>query len=71
VEIRCDSRKFGEVSEDATGELRIFCNSQFCKEHGNEIVEHVFNLAKINENGIVKPTHTNRYKRPEVKGIYK
>jgi len=70
-EIRCASKKHGEITENSKGEFRRTCNSRFCKKLGNEIVEHIWNLEKINENQIVFPIDTKRYKRPEVRGIIK
>lgn len=74
MELRCETRKFGEVAEGAKGELRIFCSSKFCKKFGNETVEHVFLLEEIHEDKdgkkTIRPKRTNRYKRPEVKGIH-
>ncbi|UOW93355.1 hypothetical protein SEA_LABELLE_29 [Mycobacterium phage Labelle] len=70
-EIRCKHKLHAEVSEEATGTLFKYCDSKFCKEFGNEVVIHEFDLAKVSENGIIYPTDTKRYKRPEVRGINK
>lgn len=65
MDIRCQSRKFGEASDDASGELRIVCTSRFCKQHGDEVVEHIFELQTRNKNGVVVPKRHNRFKRPK------
>jgi hypothetical protein len=70
-EIRCGNKKHGEVSEYAQGVLIRLCSSRFCKVQQNEIVEHHWNLEKVNENQIIYPIETKRYKKPEVKGSFK
>lgn len=70
-EIRCKFKKHAEVEFGATGILYKSCDSKFCKKYGNEVVIHHFNLEKVNEDGIIFPTDTKRYKRPEVRGINK
>jgi len=66
VDIRCESgTKFAVASEDAAGELEILCRNKLCKVFGNEIVIHVFNLGKIDEDGTIRPTKTKRFKRPK------
>lgn len=67
-EIRCKNKKHGEINDQASGILIRVCASKFCKIQ-NEIVEHHWNLEKINENGTIYPVETKRYKRPIVKGI--
>lgn len=64
AEIRCESRKHGEITEQGCGILIIRCNSRFCKVHQNEVVEHHWDLAETNENGLVKLTETKRFKDP-------
>jgi hypothetical protein len=64
VDIRCQNfQKFGEVAPGATGEYRVLCRNSRCKI-GNEVVVHIFNLEKISEDGIIRPTETKRFKRP-------
>ena len=70
-EIRCQHKKHADVSDGATGLLFESCNSQLCKQYGNEVVIHEFDLEKISEDGIIYPIDTKRYKRPEVRGIRK
>ena len=70
-EIRCENKLHGEVTKNSIGELRKFCNSKFCKVDSKEITEHVWNLGKVSEDGTIRPVATNRFKRPEVKGITK
>jgi hypothetical protein len=71
-EIRCDgNKKFGVIDGRATGIFEAVCSSRFCKQRNNEIVLHIWDLGKINEYGTVLPIDTKRFKKPEVKGIYK
>ena len=71
LEIRCENKIHAEVSADASGTLWKYCDSKFCKEFGNEVVVHEFNLGKRSEDGNIYPIDTKRYKRPEVRGISK
>ncbi|AHG24413.1 hypothetical protein PBI_DAMIEN_22 [Mycobacterium phage Damien] len=63
ADIRCSNKKHGEVTENSTGELRMFCRDRFCKIHGNEVVQHVWDLAKVSEDGSIRPIETKRFKK--------
>jgi hypothetical protein len=71
LQIRCQSKCHGEVTENSTGIFIKICDSKFCKVQGNEVVEHHFNLEKVNEDGKIYPIKTERFKRPEVRGLSK
>jgi len=71
LEIRCDSKKHGEVTENSIGIFERICDSRFCKTRPNEVSLHVWNLEKLHEDGTIKPINTKRFKRPEVRGINK
>jgi len=70
-EIRCNSKKFGEVSSEARGIFEVICNSRFCKNQHNEVVLHRWNLEKLNADGSIKMIETRRFKRPKPEGKWK
>ena len=41
-ELRCQSKKYGEIIDDHT--VEVLCTSQFCKLSPNEVVLHRFNI---------------------------
>jgi hypothetical protein len=67
-EIRCNTKKFGEVTSESKGIFEAVCTSRFCKIQASEVVLHRWDLQQLNENGSIKMIETNRFKRPEVKG---
>ena len=67
-EIRCENKKFGEVSDGAKGIFEVICGSRFCKTQYDEVVLHRWNLEKLNANGSIKLIETRRFKRPKQEG---
>ena len=67
-EIRCESKKFGEVTNESTGIFESICTSRFCKIQPEEVVLHRWDLQQLNVNGSIKMIETKRFKRPKVKG---
>ncbi|QLF83907.1 hypothetical protein SEA_BECKERTON_22 [Mycobacterium phage Beckerton] len=63
ADIRCSNKKHGEISDNSTGELQMFCRDRFCKIHENEVVLHIWNLAKKSEDGSIRPIETRRFKK--------
>ncbi|ACF05123.1 gp26 [Mycobacterium phage Predator] len=63
ADIRCKSRKHGELTEQGSGILEIICTSRFCKETPNEVVRHRWDLGKLNSDGSIKLTETRRFKK--------
>lgn len=66
-EIRCNSKKFGEITTESKGIFESICTSRFCKIN-DEVVIHRWNLEKLNANGSIKMIETKRFKRPELRG---
>jgi hypothetical protein len=63
AEIRCENKKFGEITPD--GILEIFCSSNFCKDHrSDEVAMHRWDTRKISADGTVKFIETKRFKKP-------
>jgi hypothetical protein len=67
-EIRCSSKKFGEVTSESKGILEAVCTSRFCKIRPDEVVLHRWDLQQLNVNGSINLIETKRFKRPEMKG---
>lgn len=67
-EIRCNSKKFGEVTTKSQGIFESICTSRFCKIYQDEVVIHQWDLEKLNVNGSIKMIETKRFKRPELRG---
>jgi hypothetical protein len=67
-ELRCTSKKFGEVTNKSKGIFETVCTSRFCKIRPDEVVLHRWDLQQLNENGSIKLIETKRFKRPEMKG---
>jgi hypothetical protein len=67
-EVRCASKKFGEVTNKSQGILEAVCTSRFCKTRPDEVVLHRWDLEQLNVNGSIKMIETKRFKRPKVKG---
>lgn len=58
MELRCASKKHGEVLTDATGIVEFSCDSRFCGKRPGVTVRHQFDLAT----GEMVSDH--RYKNP-------
>lgn len=67
-EIRCNSKKFGEVTIKSVGVFEAVCTSKFCKIKHDEVVLHRWDLQQLNDNGSIKMIETKRFKRPEMRG---
>jgi hypothetical protein len=67
-DIRCNSKKFGEITIESKGIFESICTSRFCKVQPDEVVLHRWDLEKLNANGSIKMIETKRFKRPELKG---
>lgn len=76
-DIRCNSRKFGFVSENSIGIFEAVCNSDFCihAETGrfrkDVVVLHRWDLEKLNEDETIRPIQTFVQKKLGTKGIQK
>lgn len=64
ADIRCETKKYGELIGKGSGILEVLCKSQLCKTQQNEVVIHRWNLEKFNANGSVKMIETRRFKDP-------
>jgi hypothetical protein len=67
-ELRCNSKKFGEVTTKSTGIFEAICTSRFCKTRQDEVILHKWDLRQLNPNGSIKMIETKRFKRPAVRG---
>lgn len=67
-EIRCGSKKFGEVTTKSEGVLEVICTSNFCKTRSDEVVLHRWDLKQVNNDGSIKLIDTKRFKRPKMRG---
>lgn len=45
MELRCESKKHGEVIIPGTGVLEISCDSRFCGKRAGVIVLHKFDIS--------------------------
>lgn len=63
MELRCPSKKHGEVlTDEASGILEVSCNSRFCGSRAGVTVRHQFDLTTG------EMTNTHKYKTP-MKGV--
>jgi hypothetical protein len=63
-EVRCNSKKFGEVTTKSAGIFEAICTSRFCKSRQDEVILHRWDLEQLNANGSIKMIETKRFKRP-------
>lgn len=61
MELRCSSKKFGELIIPGAGILEVACDSRFCGKRAGVVVLHRFDLAT----GEMMDTH--QYKTPQVR----
>ncbi|AAN02083.1 gp29 [Mycobacterium phage Barnyard] len=64
-EIRCANKKFGVVTEDATGILEALCNSRFCGASKTTVIRHRWDLSKPTHGAPLLPYETTEFKRPK------
>jgi hypothetical protein len=62
AEIRCQNKKFGDIDPHASGIFEVTCNSKFCGQPNN-VTLHIFNLGKVDEDNVIRPTETKWLKR--------